>query len=315
MRADWKSSVPNESVVLFWETWFPWGVEFLQTLQLSEKTVKKIVSGGSVGKSQTPWTRKFAFMTKGRLPFRVLIGLLIVWGCVFVVWQVIQAPRDARTRLAHIRYVLTLVAQYVRDHQGAWPSSWEEIEAFEKSNPPADIPPRKAPWPELRAHVKVDFQADPRKLLQAGLDGFSAISPKGACGDYGGDVERLLQAIRESLPTGAAAEKVPASAATRTSLSSSGDVASQATKSPWPESVKKARPSETFPGPSEKLASEKSSPPQHQTGLSKEKPAQSAEEKRTGQEVPSEQEKPSPKGKSEAPSSKQPPRIVLPGLD
>ncbi|HOM18145.1 MAG TPA: hypothetical protein PLQ00_12515, partial [Thermoguttaceae bacterium] len=146
-------------------------------------------------------------MAKGRLfSYRVLILILIGWVVLFGIWRVVQAPREAKARLVYIRHVLAVVAQYAREHGGAWPRSWEDIE---KTRPPKDAPTREIVWPEVRGHVKVDFQADPRKLLEAGPEQFDAIAPRGACGDYRADVEQLLQAIRESLPT-AASKKVSA---------------------------------------------------------------------------------------------------------
>ncbi len=245
-------------------------------------------------------------MLQRQFSYRYLVGFLIVWVVLFAIWRWYQAPREAQARLASIRHVLAVVTEYVRQHQGVWPRGWEEIE---KTPVPPDAPPRQGAWPEVRAHVKVDFGADPRKLLQAGPDQFQAISPKGRCsGDYREDVQRLLEAIRQALPAEATAEKPLASGAGAGPTKPTPGPSSEATKLP---PTPKEPPSTLASGSKESI-SEKPSLPGKLPGLPKEIGEQPPAEKATP--APIDKQPPSPKEKTE-PSSKQPPRIVLPGLD
>jgi hypothetical protein len=280
-----------------------------------------------------------------RLSYRWLLGFLVVWGVLFGIWRLYQAPREAQARLAHMRHVLAVVAQYVRQHQGAWPRSWEEIE---KTPVPPDAPPRLGTWPDVRNHVKVDFQVNPRKLLLAGSDQFQAISPRGRCGDYREDVQRLLEALRESLPPETGTEKASSSAA-GLSRSKSAETAADAPQLRWKEAsspagtispdrsakepaLPKDRPAAPS-GAAKKSIAEPSSPTGKLPGLpeqteSKAEPSSPAAKlpglpKETGPKPPTEkppasqptaQEKPAPNEKSPTQPS-QPPRIILPGLD
>jgi len=269
-------------------------------------------------------------MVQRRFSFRWLLGFLIFWVVLFGIWRLYQAPREAQARLAHIRHVLAVVAQYVRQHQGAWPRSWEEIE---KTPVPPEAPRRLGAWPEVRHHVKVDFQVDPRKLLQAGPDQFQAISPRGRCGDYREDVQQLLEAIREALPPDTEAQKLQAQKAPPsgpgTPVRQSAQTAVHAAKLPpkegsfQPDKVPPDRPAtdqtltKYLPsapsGAGETAVPAQPSLPIKLPGLPEETEPKSPTEKPSASQ-PTPQEKPSPKEKSETPSSK-PPQIILPGLD
>jgi len=289
-------------------------------------------------------------MAESRFSYRWLLGFLILWVVLFGIWRLYQAPREARARLAHMRHVLAVVAHYVRQHQGAWPRSWEEIE---KTPVPPEAPPRLGAWPDVRHHVKVDFQVDPRKLLQTGPDQFQAISPRGRCGDYREDVQRLLEAIREALPQETEAQKPEAQKAPSSVPGAPGGKSSEtaaATKlrpkeaaSFQPDKMSPDRPAKETAmtkdrpsppsGPGEKAVAEPSYPAGKLPGLpqetdSKAEPSSPAAKlpglpQETEPKPPTEKpsapqpttpEKPSPKEKSETPPSK-PPRIILPGLD
>ncbi|MCS7304755.1 MAG: hypothetical protein NZ602_06585 [Thermoguttaceae bacterium] len=260
-------------------------------------------------------------MAQKGLSYRHLVVFLIFWLLLFALWRWYQGPREAEARFVHMRHVLAVLTEYVRQHQGAWPRSWEEIE---KTPVPPDAPPRHGAWPDVRAHVKVDFNVDPRKLLQNGPDQFYAVSPKGRCsGDYREDVQRLLEAIREALPPQSSPEKAAPSvseeivgkaaqaAQVPSSKLSQDDSAGSTSSKPQPaDTVKKQPPS---PSPTSKESeSVKSFLPTPLPGL----PEQTAEkppvEKPTAPQ-PGPQE---PSGKQTSqPPAKQPSRIILPGLD
>lgn len=248
-------------------------------------------------------------MTKGLFRFRVLVGVLIGWAMLFGLWRIVQSPREAERRLAHLRYVLAVVAQYVREHQGAWPGSWEEIEKVKPSSLPSDIPARQAPWPEVRAEVKIDFRADPRKLLQAGPEQFDAITPRGRCGDYRADVERLLQAIRESLPSDTASAKKASASGT----SSSGRPSSPAEKAPPAEAQTKLPPGKPSSSSLEQSPSEKPSDEKMLPGLADQVSEKAAKGPKPTESLKS-PEKPSPTEEPKSASEKKPSQIILPGL-
>lgn len=134
-------------------------------------------------------------MQSRRLSLRTLLVVLVAWAAAFGAWRLVRAPQEAKSRLEHLRHVIAVVGQYAREHGGAWPAKWEEIE---KTALPEGYPPLHASWEEVRKSVVVDFSADPAAMVRAGPDAFAAIAPRGVCPDYRADVEALLAALASS---------------------------------------------------------------------------------------------------------------------
>lgn len=119
----------------------------------------------------------------------VIIGavpvlLIVLWIACCGVSTSLTAERSLHANLL----VVDLVRQYVVDHKGEWPRSWQDLE-------------RLPGWPEakdVRCYVSVDFGADPDKLVTESVEEFVAVQPLGPCYPYKHypQVTNLLEAIR-----------------------------------------------------------------------------------------------------------------------
>lgn len=115
-----------------------------------------------------------------------------------VVYCGIRSSLAAERALHANLLVVDLIREYVVDHKGAWPRSWQDLER---------LPPRQRAmfqWPEdgeeVRRYVSVDFGADPDKLATEPVEQFVAVQPQGPCYPYKDypEVAKLLDAIRRS---------------------------------------------------------------------------------------------------------------------
>lgn len=126
-----------------------------------------------------------------------LVAVTLVIGLA-IAYIAVSTSLTAEHALHANLLVLDLVREYVVDHQGAWPRSWEDLE---------QLPAREKGmfrWPldaeEVRRYVSVDFAAEPDKLATQSVDQFDAIQPIGPCYLYKhySNVPRLLDAIRQT---------------------------------------------------------------------------------------------------------------------
>jgi len=135
-----------------------------------------------------------------RAGLRVLIFVVVagVSGAAWCVYQSISTASHAEMALHATQEVCELTSQYVREHDGRWPRSWQELEQL-------DSPPGKFnlfPWPEkstdLQEFVTIDFTADPDQLANQTIDDFEAIKPIGPYFPYKGygEVRSLLESLR-----------------------------------------------------------------------------------------------------------------------
>lgn len=93
-----------------------------------------------------------------------------------------------------VRSLFSVVEQYVESHDGAWPSSWDDLESL----------PETGAWYEpmnfemAREIVDIDFEAKPEELAKQSPGQFEAIRPKRPVLDYRSDprVTSLLETIR-----------------------------------------------------------------------------------------------------------------------
>ena len=133
-----------------------------------------------------------------------MIGTILKWLGCFVILVIIAAgvmiymAASAALRCEHalqsIMITCDLVSEYVKEHKGAWPRSWEDLE-----NLPARE--RNYPWPEMsewvQRYVEIDFDVDVEKINTESVEKFSAIRPLGPCFSYEHRMEEVLRVIRE----------------------------------------------------------------------------------------------------------------------
>lgn len=130
--------------------------------------------------------------------FLIVSVVVSVSIAVGVLYCGIRWALTAECSLHATLLVVDLVREYVIDHQGAWPRSWEDLER---------LPPRQRAmfqWPAdseaVQRYVSVDFRADPKKLATESLEQFVAIQPRGPCYPYNHypEIAELLDAIRKT---------------------------------------------------------------------------------------------------------------------
>lgn len=127
----------------------------------------------------------------------VFLGVSLGLGMVY--WG-IRCALAAERALHATLLVIDLVREYVVDHQGAWPRSWQDLERLS----PRDR--AMFQWPEdaedVRRYVSVDFGAHPHQLATESVEQFVAIQPQGPCYVYNythyPEIAKLLDAIRQS---------------------------------------------------------------------------------------------------------------------
>jgi hypothetical protein len=116
------------------------------------------------------------------------VGLWAIYGGV-------SAALAAERALHANSLVVGLVHDYIVDHEGAWPRSWEDLEGM------ASREVGMFEWPadkeEVWRYVSVDFTADPDVLATQSVREFTAIQPLGPCYSYDPEIESLLKTLRK----------------------------------------------------------------------------------------------------------------------
>jgi hypothetical protein len=97
------------------------------------------------------------------------------------------------------RFATDMTRQYVDQHNGQWPRSWEDLDTIE---PPIA---NGSPINSFRQRLHFDFDADPAQLARQKASEFTAIRPIGWLSpeyrDYW-QVEALLETLRKHHPPG-----------------------------------------------------------------------------------------------------------------
>lgn len=131
-------------------------------------------------------------MARFRLRLRTFLilnmagGLLLAAACLVV--SGIDASLEAEKTLHAMNWTLQRIEQYVKDHPGRWPRSWD------------DITPTTGgfSWPDLQRRVQIDFDAKPSELAGQRPEEFRAVRPIGPYyAAYDTGVTSLLQSLRE----------------------------------------------------------------------------------------------------------------------
>jgi hypothetical protein len=124
-----------------------------------------------------------------------IVGAAITLAVGYTSYQAWWAVRASHT-LVMGRFATGLVEDFVRQHNGRWPSSWEELEvlADQKSD-------RHSPVSDAMRHaVSIDFHAKPAILARQSPTEFTAIRPRAPCSAEYHEywrIESLIRTIRE----------------------------------------------------------------------------------------------------------------------
>jgi hypothetical protein len=124
----------------------------------------------------------------------VLAGL--AWGG-WCVYDGISASLHAEMGLHATRQTIETVEVYVKNHNGQWPRSWNDLE--QSRSAVAEV----YRWTGGREHVNefvfIDFDADANRLAKQTDDEFDAIRPVGPFyGSYRFAIPLLLQTLRQT---------------------------------------------------------------------------------------------------------------------
>lgn len=94
-----------------------------------------------------------------------------------------------------VRALFELVAKYVKTHEGAWPGSWDDLEAM----PTGDDWYEPMNFELAKELVEIDFDADVNEIAKQTPDQFDAIRAKQPVFDYRTDprVSTLIEIVRQ----------------------------------------------------------------------------------------------------------------------
>jgi hypothetical protein len=128
-----------------------------------------------------------------------VVAVLALLTVAYLAWASRRALVASHT-VAFGRVAVRYVAQYVRENEGRWPRSWDDLESlqdppvvFERSDPAGMLE-------TCRKRVEIDFGADPRVIASQSVRQFDSIRPLDGDGlDYreSWEIDALLDAIRE----------------------------------------------------------------------------------------------------------------------
>jgi hypothetical protein len=131
---------------------------------------------------------------------RAVIGVVIAGVAIgaCLVYQGITISLRAEHALHATLLMVTVVEDYVKANNGAWPRSWKDLET---------LPPREwamFTWPDdstrLQEYVAIEFAIDPAKLARQRPEEFGAIRPIPPCYPYKdyAPVPSLLKTLRDT---------------------------------------------------------------------------------------------------------------------
>jgi L-rhamnose mutarotase len=126
---------------------------------------------------------------------RAAVVVVLVLG--YLVYQGISTSLHAEHVLHAALLTIDKLDEYVDEHKGAWPKSWQELE----STTPQEW--AMFSWPqdskEIQKYVEIDFNADLKRLIEQEPGEFDAVRPIGSYYPFQDHprVEILLETIRE----------------------------------------------------------------------------------------------------------------------
>ena len=118
---------------------------------------------------------RFQFSLGKAIVLMIIAGILLAIP-VFV-YKIVNVAGQAERTLHATTCVFKTVDQYVKDHPGQWPKSWDALRTTSTTGFYA--------WPrddaEIMARVDIDFNARLDDLTNLDVKTFKAIRPKGPC--------------------------------------------------------------------------------------------------------------------------------------
>lgn len=108
------------------------------------------------------------------------LALAVVAGVVgsagYLAWAAQRALTESHTQVFG-RLATEWVTQYADQHQGRWPTEWNDL--LDCQSPPVFAGQDPAETIEtLKQVVTIDFQADPQALARSRVEEFTAIKPR-----------------------------------------------------------------------------------------------------------------------------------------
>jgi hypothetical protein len=122
----------------------------------------------------------FAGSWRRRVVLALVMLLLFAAGAVaWCIYVAVSQSLHAEAALHATNEACELVTEYARQHHGAWPRSWQDLERLSMPIDRFNV----FPWPKesqrLQQYVTIDFSADPELLAKQSVDDFEAIKPIG----------------------------------------------------------------------------------------------------------------------------------------
>lgn len=87
-----------------------------------------------------------------------------------------------------------VVAAFVKENDGAWPRSWEELQAGPQ--PKIFVHQDSIDYEVVRRHVVIDFDSDPSELARQSPESFVAIRAIDPVYSYSHDVKHLIETLK-----------------------------------------------------------------------------------------------------------------------
>ena len=96
----------------------------------------------------------------------ITVGLVVLAAISYIGFDILRTATQIPEAYAAWD-AATLVIEYMDTHDGAWPRSWDELLTAAKTLPKDDRRIRGTPIDQLSTRVRIDWDADPRKLAEA----------------------------------------------------------------------------------------------------------------------------------------------------
>lgn len=141
-------------------------------------------------------TKPFQVSLRTTILLTLVTGALIGIALYVYKHNPIRNALEAEERLHATECTLKVVEQFIKDHPGHWPQSWNELE---KTSFPGH---GMYSWPkhsaEIQKRTTIDFSVRLEDLAQQTENTFQAIQPRGPSYSLT-SVEQLLQTVRADL--------------------------------------------------------------------------------------------------------------------
>jgi hypothetical protein len=127
----------------------------------------------------------------------MVVGLTVAVG-LYLAWQAAMEALEAEHTLQAYSFVLGTTIAYVEQHEGQWPTGWDEL--LSAATPPDDGREQRPTFEELKKRVRVDFSMTADEVAASDPEHFTAIvQTEPNFGPYFEEtIKALQQAIRQA---------------------------------------------------------------------------------------------------------------------